>query len=132
MGNFGLNFRERGVSSAGRGRSKRGCRVAAVMRVASSKTSSQLWRIGGRGDSCLGTVRDSACGELLNCLVIESDRLLTTRCRSWLLVRCSPRFPYAEELVRKLWTELREESFICRCGIVSIIFARRVTQSVNA
>lgn len=29
-------------------------------------------------DPCLGTVRDSACGELLNCFVIESDRLLTT------------------------------------------------------
>lgn len=73
MGNFGLNFRKRGVAVGQGGR-----RVAAAMRVASSKTSSQLWRIGGRGDSCLGTVRDSACGELLNCLVIESDRLLTT------------------------------------------------------
>ncbi|KAL0111944.1 hypothetical protein PUN28_013276 [Cardiocondyla obscurior] len=66
MENLGLNFRESGAVVMARG--KGNGRVAGAMRVASSKTSSQLWRIGGRGDSCLGTVRDSACGELLNCL----------------------------------------------------------------
>lgn len=80
-GKFRLEFLQtsRRIARNVKGETRRrgGREIAATMRVASSKTSSQLWRIGEGGDSCLGTVRDSACGELLNCLVIESDRLLT-------------------------------------------------------
>jgi len=65
-----LHSRKRGRASLA-DIARKGAGVASLL-----KTSLQLWQIGGAGSSFVrGVLRDSARGELLNCRVIESDRL---------------------------------------------------------